>query len=258
MLIKCLSSYMAILVILMDTRSATTDLKWDQLSLRGDTDGWTEESWRGLDEKSNERAYVACSFHVANPGNWVFTPLIPRESANILYINVLYNTRSCDQYHDPKSCKETFNLYVKQYNRKVNDVDKETFNRTISTWSPVSVLTKDTTAEISETTQSVTLHPSTEFVRFGFEENGVCVSLLTITELFKWRDIIPNRPCAFYYEISVLNQYGVVPSIRVYLWAHFVCMLPNEIGLEITRRDVMEVNWMTCIAIGIRGYPFFP
>lgn len=168
-------------VILMDTRSATTDLKWDQLSLRGDADGWTEESWRGLDEKSNERAYVACSFHVANPGNWVFTPLIPRESANILYINVLYNTRSCDQYHDPKSCKETFNLYVKQYNRKVNDVDKETFNRTISTWSPVSVLTKDTTAEISETTQSVTLHPSTEFVRFGFEENGVCVSLLTIT-----------------------------------------------------------------------------
>ncbi|VDL70091.1 unnamed protein product [Nippostrongylus brasiliensis] len=165
----------------MDTRSATTDLKWDQLSLRGDADGWTEESWRGLDEKSNERAYVACSFHVANPGNWVFTPLIPRESANILYINVLYNTRSCDQYHDPKSCKETFNLFVKQYDQKVNDVDRETFNKTISTWSPVSVLTKDTTAVISETTQSVTLKPSTKFVRFGFEENGVCVSLLTIT-----------------------------------------------------------------------------
>ncbi|KIH58323.1 ephrin receptor ligand binding domain protein [Ancylostoma duodenale] len=142
---------------------------------------WTEESWRGLDEKSNERAYVACSFHVANPGNWVFTPFIPRESANILYINVLYNTRSCDQYHDPKSCKETFNLYVKQYDRKVNDVDKETFNRTISTWSPVSVLTKDTTAVISETTQAVALQPNTKFVRFGFEENGVCVSLLTIT-----------------------------------------------------------------------------
>ncbi|ETN69672.1 ephrin receptor ligand binding domain protein [Necator americanus] len=142
---------------------------------------WTEESWRGLDEKSNERAYVACSFHVANPGNWVFTPFIPTETANILYINVLYNTRSCDQYHDPKSCKETFNLHVKQYERKVNDVDKETFNRTISTWSPVSVLTKDTSAVISETTQAVALQPSTKFVRFGFEENGVCVSLLTIT-----------------------------------------------------------------------------
>ncbi|KJH44974.1 ephrin receptor ligand binding domain protein [Dictyocaulus viviparus] len=154
-------------VILMDTRSATTDLKWDQLSLRGDTDGvscslrlvttakaWTEESWRGLDEKSNERAYVACSFHVANPGNWLFTPLIPKESANILYINILYNTRSCEQYHDPKSCKET---------------------------SPVSVLTKDTTAEISQATLSVTLKPPTKYVRFGFEENGVCVSLLTIT-----------------------------------------------------------------------------
>ncbi|CAJ0608521.1 unnamed protein product [Cylicocyclus nassatus] len=168
-------------VVLMDTRSATTDLKWDQLSLRGDTDGWTEESWRGLDEKSNERAYVACSFHIANPGNWVFTPFIPRDSANILYINVLYNTRSCDQYHDPKSCKETFNLYVKQYEQKVNDVDKEAFNKTISTWSPVSVLTKDTTAVISETTQSVAVLPSTKYVRFGFEENGVCVSLLTIT-----------------------------------------------------------------------------
>nr|CDJ87896.1 Ephrin receptor and Fibronectin and Tyrosine protein kinase and Sterile alpha motif homology 2 domain containing protein [Haemonchus contortus] len=173
----CSSSH----VILMDTRSATTDLKWDQLSLRGDTDGWTEESWRGLDEKSNERAYVACSFHVANPGNWVFTPFIPRESANIIYINVLYNTRSCDQYHDPKSCKETFNLFVKQYDRKVNDVDRDTFNRTMATWTPVSVLTKDTTAVISETTQSVTLNPSTKYVRFGFEENGVCVSLLTIT-----------------------------------------------------------------------------
>ncbi|CAI5443553.1 unnamed protein product [Caenorhabditis angaria] len=181
--------------VLFDLAKTTGELHFEQVSLRHEReDVWMEETWRNPlaspdDKHVNQRAFVTCNYDMINPSNWLFTHFIGVKSARRLYLELLFNTRDCDQYTNPKSCKETFSVYMKQYKSgsaksQEDKIDRETFNAEGMDWQNIGRLARSNLNMTTETL-AIALDPKTKNVRFAFEEQGICLSLLNIKVYYK-------------------------------------------------------------------------
>lgn len=173
--------------ILFDLSKVGSDTKWEQVSLKHDRDDvWMEETWRNpaaTDEKhANQRAYVTCNYDLVNPSNWLFSHFVSVQSARRVYIELLFNTRDCDAYQDPKSCKETFSVYLKQFKTLrpgSAKIEKEQFARDQKTWKNIGRLARSNSNMTTETI-GMELDEDTKMIRIAFEEQGICLSLLNV------------------------------------------------------------------------------
>lgn len=166
---------------------------------------WMEETWRNpaaTDEKhANQRAYVTCNYDMINPSNWLFSHHIQTKTARRycrntgytkdeiqlplhfrVYIELLFNTRDCDAYTNPKSCKETFSVYLKQFKSSIpgaTRIEKEKFSEDVENWKNIGRLARSNSNMTTETL-GVEIAPDTKLIRIAFEEQGICLSLLNV------------------------------------------------------------------------------
>lgn len=72
---------------------------------------WLEESYTHFEHGINWRSYVACDVAYDNVNNWLWTPFVPRQEANRLFIEIKFSMRDCSFFPGKvRSCKETFSL----------------------------------------------------------------------------------------------------------------------------------------------------
>lgn len=195
--------------ILFDLSKTGSDLKWDQLSLRHDRDDvWMEETWRNpaaTDEKhANQRAYVTCNYDMENPSNWLFSHFINVQSARRVYIELLFNTRDCDAYLNPKSCKETFSVYLRQFKTArpgSTKMEKERFSKDIDNWKNIGRLARSNSNMTTETI-GMEIEPDTKMIRIAFEEQGICLSLLNVKIYYRICDEFTDQLVHFPAQVT--------------------------------------------------------
>ncbi|CAI2336718.1 unnamed protein product [Caenorhabditis sp. 36 PRJEB53466] len=203
--------------VLFDLSKVGSDLKWDQVSLRHDRDDvWMEETWRNpaaTDEKhANQRAYVTCNYDLENPSNWLFSHHIPTKNARRVYIELLFNTRDCDAYTNPKSCKETFSVYLKQFKSSIpgpTRIEKEKFYEDIDNWKNIGRLARSNLNMTTETL-GMEIEPDTKLIRIAFEEQGICLSLLNVKIYFRVCDEFTDELVHFRPQITGQKETDVV------------------------------------------------
>uniref|UniRef100_A0A8R1HMP4 receptor protein-tyrosine kinase n=1 Tax=Caenorhabditis japonica TaxID=281687 RepID=A0A8R1HMP4_CAEJA len=195
--------------VLFDLSKVGSDLKWDQVSLRHDRDDvWMEETWRNpaaTDEKhANQRAYVTCNYDMINPSNWLFSHHIPTKNARRVYIELLFNTRDCDAYTNPKSCKETFSVYLKQFKSSIpgsTRIEKEKFAEDVDNWKNIGRLARSNSNMTTETV-SMEIAADTKLVRIAFEEQGICLSLLNVKIYYRVCDEFTDQLVYFAPQVT--------------------------------------------------------
>ncbi|CAB3404764.1 unnamed protein product [Caenorhabditis bovis] len=178
--------------VLFDLSKTSGDLKFEQLSLNHDRDDvWMEETWRnpsnGDDEKhANQRTFVTCNFDMENPSNWLFTSPFDVLDANRVYLELLFNTRDCEPTMSV-TCKETFLVYMKQYKSQESiekKIVKSSFKNSKKSWQNIGRLARKN-LNMTRETIGIPLEEGTKFIRFAFEEQGICLSLLNIRVYYR-------------------------------------------------------------------------
>lgn len=195
--------------VLFDLSKVGSDLKWDQVSLRHDRDDvWMEETWRNpaaTDEKhANQRAYVTCNYDMINPSNWLFSHFIEVKTARRIYIELLFNTRDCDAYLNPKSCKETFSVYLKQFKTSrpgSTKIEKERFSEDIDNWKNIGRLARSNSNMTTETL-GMEIDSDTKTIRIAFEEQGICLSLLNVKIYYRICDEFTDQLVYFRPQVT--------------------------------------------------------
>lgn len=195
--------------VLFDLSKQPSDLKWDQVSLRHDRDDvWMEETWRNpaaTDEKhANQRAYVTCNYDMINPSNWLFSHFIEVQSARRVYVELLFNTRDCEAYLNPKSCKETFSVYLKQFKTSrpgTTKIEKDKFEKDIDDWKNIGRLARSNSNMTTETI-GMEIEADTKMIRIAFEEQGICLSLLNVKIYYRICDEFTDQLVHFRPQVT--------------------------------------------------------
>jgi hypothetical protein len=160
--------------------------------------------------KSDEvwRIYFACDLNVQNIHNWLFLPLINRQEAKRLTLNLTFTIRECEQFPlrqqiQLKTCREKFELYYEEVdendmNNKENENEllmnkikqlkfRDTFvsdnarryyqnnNNNNKRKESTGFKTGDS---ISVETRDIILNTNKTYIRFAIRDTGACVSLL--------------------------------------------------------------------------------
>uniref|UniRef100_A0A1I7U5K8 receptor protein-tyrosine kinase n=1 Tax=Caenorhabditis tropicalis TaxID=1561998 RepID=A0A1I7U5K8_9PELO len=202
--------------VLFDLSKQGSDLKWDQLSMRHDRDDvWMEETWRNpaaTDEKhANQRAYVTCNYDMINPSNWLFTHFVNVQQARRVYIELLFNTRDCDAYLNPKSCKETFSVYLRQFSQRSNStrMEKERFAADQDNWKNIGRLARSNSNMTTETI-GMEVDAGTKWIRIAFEEQGICLSLLNVKIYYRVCDEFTDQLVHFPTQVTGRKETDMV------------------------------------------------
>ncbi|XP_050411635.1 ephrin type-B receptor 1-B isoform X2 [Patella vulgata] len=147
--------------------------------------GWLVGSFNH-NGRSN-RVYTSCYVKNADVNNWLRTPYIKRGDANSLHVEIRFTMRKCSRITDPSSlqqCKETFNLY---YYEAGSDIA----NEMMPTWDATAYKLVDKVAadhlyeapteiKINTETRRIALRPNLHGVYFAFQDEGACVTLISI------------------------------------------------------------------------------
>uniref|UniRef100_A0A3P8P4H5 receptor protein-tyrosine kinase n=1 Tax=Astatotilapia calliptera TaxID=8154 RepID=A0A3P8P4H5_ASTCA len=91
--------------VLMNTKLATSDLRWT--SYPADDSQWEEASSRD-DQQNTVRTYEICTI-TSTSSYWLRTRWIPLKAATTVYVEIWFSMMECSSLRQP--CKETFNLY---------------------------------------------------------------------------------------------------------------------------------------------------
>ncbi|ESO91241.1 hypothetical protein LOTGIDRAFT_105485, partial [Lottia gigantea] len=146
---------------------------------------WLQGSFN--QDRRGYRVYTSCYVKNANVNNWLRTPYIERGDANSLHIEVKFTMRKCSRITDPSSlqqCKETFNLYY-------YEADMDIANEMRPTWDAQTYTLVDkvparhlyeqpTEIKINTETRRIALRPNLRGVYFAFQDEGACVTLISI------------------------------------------------------------------------------
>ncbi|KAK7093365.1 ephrin type-A receptor 4-like isoform X2 [Littorina saxatilis] len=148
--------------------------------------GWTEASYG---KENPHRIFASCNVRIPNVNNWVRTPFIDRSDAISVSIEIRFTMRKCSRLTDASSlqqCKETFNLFYFEAN---DDFANDKF----PTWDPETYTLRDKVAAdymwekttddnvvINLERRDVRLNPNIRGVYFAFQDEGSCVSLMSV------------------------------------------------------------------------------
>ncbi|XP_005461219.2 LOW QUALITY PROTEIN: ephrin type-B receptor 4b [Oreochromis niloticus] len=92
--------------VLMNTKLATSDLRWT--SYPADDPQWEEASSRD-DDHNTVRTYEICTI-ASSSSYWLRTRWIPLKAATTVYVEIWFSMMECSSL-SRQPCKETFNLY---------------------------------------------------------------------------------------------------------------------------------------------------
>lgn len=178
-------------VTLFDTNNVNTQQKWTnytspKTSLSSpDNKGWEEVNY-GVDNP--QRIFVSCNVQVPNVNNWLRTPYITRDDAISVSIEVRFTMRRCTRIWDPSSlqqCKETFNLYYYEANDDFANTRFPTWDdKTYHLIDKVAAdhMWESTSDEVTvnREVRSITLNPKIKGLYFAFQDEGSCVSIMSV------------------------------------------------------------------------------
>lgn len=148
---------------------------------------WLEGSFPDRDQTEPQRVFTSCYLKTSKVNNWVRSPFIVRGDAKSLHIEIRFTMRKCSRITDPtnlQQCKETFNLYY-------YEADSDFANDRVPTWdSPTYTLIDKVAADflyenpqdftINTESRAVPLRPGLRGVYFAFQDEGACVTLLSV------------------------------------------------------------------------------
>ncbi|XP_045163491.2 ephrin type-B receptor 1-B-like isoform X2 [Mercenaria mercenaria] len=187
-------------VVLLDTTKITGTLNWTTKVVPKDPNkpdqsnsGWNEVSSYIFEiSQSPLKIYTSCYVQSKDVNNWLRTPFIEVRNAKSLNIEMKFTMRKCVKHSDPvliQQCKETFNLYSYQ-------ADRDIANKEMPSWDDTSyqLVNKIPAQYLGESASDVLLNTATSFISltpglrgiyFSFQDEGACVSLVSIKVYFK-------------------------------------------------------------------------
>ncbi|UMM16139.1 hypothetical protein L5515_013284 [Caenorhabditis briggsae] len=203
--------------VLFDLSKATPATRWDSLALKHDRDDvWMEETWRNpaaTDEKhANQRAYVTCNYDMDQPSNWLFSHFIEVQSARRIYVELLFNIRDCLGFTDPKSCKETFTVFLKQLKTShpgSAKIEREQFAKDMKNWQNIGRMARSNSNTTTETI-GFEIEPDTKMIRIAFEEQGICLSLLNVKIYYRVCDEFTDQLVQFPAQVTGAKETDMV------------------------------------------------
>ncbi|OQV14108.1 Ephrin type-A receptor 4-A [Hypsibius exemplaris] len=149
------------------------------------TQGWLEESYTHFEHGINWRSYVACDVAYDNVNNWLWTPFVPRQDANRLFIEIKFSMRDCSLFPGKvRSCKETFSLLSHEVTddseraRAPEDADAYTLIDRIA--ADKGRFTSNNDMVINTEVRDIPLTKNAKGVYFAFQDQGACISILAV------------------------------------------------------------------------------
>lgn len=139
------------------------------------------------------KLYTSCYVTSHDVNNWLRTPFIEVQEAESLYITMNFTMRKCVKHSDPsvlQQCRETFNLYAYQ-------ADRDIANNEMPSWDGTSynIVDKITAKSLGESASDIFINTETRFISlqtpslrgiyFAFQDEGACVSLVTLQVFYK-------------------------------------------------------------------------
>ncbi|GAU98634.1 hypothetical protein RvY_09753 [Ramazzottius varieornatus] len=174
-------------VVLLDT-TQEAQLGWikqppSDVSLQ--TQGWLEESYTHFEHGINWRSYVACDVAYDNVNNWLWTPFVPRQEANRLFIEIKFSMRDCSFFPGQvRSCKETFSLLshevMEDTGRSRPPADADAYTLVDRIAADKGRFTSNNDMVTNTEVRDIPLTKGSKGVYFAFQDQGACISVLAI------------------------------------------------------------------------------
>ncbi|XP_039250692.2 ephrin type-B receptor 3-like [Styela clava] len=169
--------------VLVDTRTATSDLGWTTAQ----DSNWVEHTT--LDGDGNERRVVqVCAIRDQNQNNWLRTHFIEVESAKRIYIEIEFSIRACEDVANVKTCKETFNLYY-------YESDRDSATSTFPPWREGPYIKIDTIAadkrflpgSVDTNFETRDIGPITKKgIYLAIQDTGACMAIMHVRVYYKY------------------------------------------------------------------------
>ncbi|XP_076806967.1 ephrin type-A receptor 4-like [Clavelina lepadiformis] len=195
--------------ILMDTRTATSDVGWTM----SQGSEWHEVSSSHPDGREL-RMLMVCQIKKPKQNNWVRTPYIPVQGASRVYVEFEFTIRSCEDVPNVATCKETFNLYY-------YETDSEEATTTFPPWREGAYVKVDTiaadkrfrpgSAETNFETRDI--GPLTKNgIYLALQDTGACMALMHVRVYYKYCTPIAENLASFARTIAGPERTSLVES----------------------------------------------